>query len=443
VVPGGAARAAPLAAKVLDDIRPGALEVSVRRSRLLHDGRFANNAWLMETPDPVTKITWGNAACLAPEYAAELGLADGDHVRIVVEGREAVLPAFALPGQARRTVTVWAGYGRKAAGRVGSGVGTDAYPLTTTSTWLTRDASVGKAPGHTELATTHNHHAIDEVGRKEVQRRMHELIRQADLEEYRKHPDFAKHAVHHPPLLSLWKEHEYEGRRWGMMIDLSSCTGCSACVVACQSENNVPVVGKDEVLRGREMHWLRVDRYFGGDPADPEVAFQPVPCMQCENAPCEQVCPVAATVHSSEGLNDMVYNRCVGTRYCSNNCPYKVRRFNWFKNHRDLTQVQKMVMNPDVTVRGRGVMEKCTYCVQRISTARITAKNEERPIADGEIVPACAQACPANAIVFGDLADPASRVAKLAKSQRAYGILEELNVKPRTRYLARLKNPME
>jgi molybdopterin-containing oxidoreductase family iron-sulfur binding subunit len=275
-----------------------------------------------------------------------------------------------------------------------------------------------------------------------VEHRLHSLVREGTLEEYRRDPAFAKaRGAHHPPLVSLWTEPPAEGRRWAMSIDLSSCTGCSACVTACQAENNVPVVGPEEVRNGRDMFWLRVDRYYAGDPEAPTVAHQPVPCMQCENAPCEQVCPVAATVHSAEGLNDMVYNRCVGTRYCSNNCPYKVRRFNWFLNHKGLTQIEKMRLNPQVTVRSRGVMEKCTYCVQRISAARIGAKAEGRPIRDGEVVPACAQACPAEAIVFGDLSDAGSRVSRLHASDRSYGILEELNVKPRTRYLARLKNP--
>ena len=419
-------------------------ELVVKRDPKLSDGRFANLGWLQELPEPVTKLTWDNAALLSPTDADRMGIRSGDHIEVGVKAGDytasVTLPAHVQPGQAAGTVIVFAGNGRPAGGRVATGSGVDVYPLLTSETPA---VTVKKAGGRTELACTQDHHAIDAVGKREVDRRLHELIREATLEEYRADPEFAKHAgPHHPPLVSLFPDHEYNGRKWGMMIDLNSCTGCAACVTACQSENNVPVVGRNEVIAGRDMHWLRVDRYYGGDPVAPNVAHQPIPCMQCENAPCEQVCPVAATVHTDEGLNDMVYNRCIGTRYCSNNCPYKVRRFNWFKNHKGQTTIEKMKFNPEVTVRGRGVMEKCTYCVQRISAARITAENEGRAVKDGEAVPACAQACPANAITFGDLNDPESRVAKAAKDKRAYGLLEELNVKPRTKYMARVRNPM-
>jgi molybdopterin-containing oxidoreductase family iron-sulfur binding subunit len=267
-------------------------------------------------------------------------------------------------------------------------------------------------------------------------------VRESTLEHYRENPDFVDHlGIHHPPLVSLWQEMSYSGHKWGMAIDLNACTGCSACIVACQAENNIPVVGKEEVGRSREMHWLRVDRYFKGDPQNPDIAAQPIACAQCELAPCEGVCPVAATQHTKEGLNAMVYNRCVGTRYCANNCPYKVRRFNFFNNINHLTETQKMVLNPEVTVRSRGVMEKCTYCVQRIQNAKIKAKDQRRPLQDGEITPACAQTCPTEAIVFGDLNDPQSRVSKLRADKRSYDLLAYLNIKPRTNYLARIRNP--
>ena len=268
------------------------------------------------------------------------------------------------------------------------------------------------------------------------------LVREGTIQNYRTDPEFVDHlGGHSPPLASLWTEWEYTGYKWGMAVDLNACNGCNACVIGCQSENNIPVVGKDEVGRGREMSWVRLDRYFLGDPEDPKVAQQPVACAQCEMAPCEQVCPVAATLHTDEGLNAMVYNRCVGTRYCSNNCPYKVRRFNWFNNFEDMTQTQRLVLNPDVTVRARGVMETCSYCVQRIETARVAARVEGRGIRDGDITPACAATCPTDAITFGDLNDPASRVSKLREASRSYDLLNYLHLKPRTFYMARIRNP--
>ena len=428
-------------------------EVTFRPDHKLWDGGFANNGWLQELPDPMTKLTWDNAALVNPVTARKMGLKQGSPIRLVSGDRTIVVPVCLMPGQAIGSISLTLGWGRLRAGRVaerdsaGSGGGTDVYPLrTTTGLGFLEAVSMSPAPGHYALVTTQEHHAINntEQGRGQ-DRRLPEIFREATLTEYREHPDFAKHRTHHPPLLSLWEERDWteSDRRWAMAIDLTACTGCSACVVACQSENNTPVVGKEEVGRGREMHWLRIDRYFKGDFENPEVAHQPITCHQCENAPCEQVCPVAATTHSEEGLNDMVYNRCVGTRYCSNNCPYKVRRFNYFNNQKDLPEILKMKHNPDVTVRARGVMEKCTYCVQRIKAAVIPADNERRPVHDGEIVPACAQTCPTRAIVFGDLNDPASRVRHDHAHPRSYALLSELNVKPRTRFLAKLRNPAD
>ncbi len=432
----------------------GEMELVFCRDRSVFDGRFANNGWLQETPDPLTKITWDNAALLSPATAAALGVEADTRVRLSYQGREVEMPVYILPGQAAGSVALPLGYGRTAAGTVGGDaeagvppVGANAYRLRTSEA-LAFGSGLTLVPTGTpyRLATTQDHHAIDTVGLRGRARRLGELIREAPLDEYLAHPDFARHVVHHPPLKSLWEEWSYEeGHRWGMSIDLSKCIGCNACVVACTAENNVPVVGRERVLMGREMHWIRVDRYFQGDPEEPAAACQPLTCHHCENAPCEQVCPVAATVHSREGLNDMVYNRCVGTRYCAINCPYKVRRFNYFHYFGDLDQpgneVANMAFNPEVTVRGRGVMEKCTFCVQRIQNARIEARNRRRPLADGDIRTACQQACPAEAIEFGDLNDPASRVRTAHNDDRAYGMLAELNVKPRTAYLARIRNP--
>ncbi len=420
------------------------MELVFTRGSGVHDGRFANLGWLVELPDPITKLTWDNAALLNPSDAEELGVtASGDLVTIAANGKELAIPAFVVPGQAKGSVAVALGWGRTMAGRIGTGIGVDANALRSNDAPWRCAAKVVRTPGHAALATTQDHHIVDTLGKREYAVRAEELIRTGTLAEYKAKPTFAKEMAELPPDAPLWKAHEYNGHKWGMAIDLSACTGCHACTIACQAENNIPVVGKAEVRRGREMHWIRVDRYFEGEPEEPGLAFQPMACHHCENAPCEQVCPVAATVHDHEGLNVMVYNRCVGTRYCSNNCPYKVRRFNWFNNHKNESAVAVMVYNPDVTVRARGVMEKCTYCIQRIEAVKILAKNERREIVDGEIVPACAQVCPTEAIVFGDLNDVGAAVRKLHDDPRDYGVLEEVNTKPRTRYLARLKNPSE
>ena len=441
----------------------GELEIVFRSDHSVDDGRFANNGWLQEMPDPVTRLTWDNAALLSPATAEKLGVEDGTVVKLTYRGRGLEVPAYVLPGQAADCVAVSLGYGRTAAGHVGGltdegigPVGADAYRIRTSGAMhFDTGVSIEPTARQVELATTQDHFAIDRVGAKARRERVPVLVQEASIERFqqyqslspeeREHEDLAGHHGHHPPLVSLWKEHEFPGHRWGMSIDLSKCIGCSACVVACQAENNVPVVGKDRVLEGREMHWLRVDRYFRGDQDDPELAVQPVACQQCEMAPCEQVCPVAATVHTKEGLNDMVYNRCIGTRYCANNCPYKVRRFNYFAYHQEVEdptgEVAKMKFNPEVTVRSRGVMEKCSYCVQRIQAAKIDAKNRREPVADGAIQTACQQACPTQAIRFGDLADTQSRVYQAHASVRAYMMLAELNVKPRTAYLAKIRNP--
>jgi MoCo/4Fe-4S cofactor protein with predicted Tat translocation signal len=408
----------------------------------VHDGRFANNAWLQELPDQLSKVVWDNAAIVGPGLASRLGVTQGDVVRVARGGRALEIAVYVMPGVAEDTVVLPLGYGRTAAGRVADGVGVNTYALRTSDApYLAAGVSVEKTGRTHVLISTHDHQAIDRVGFEARGIRIKELIREATLAEYRARPDFAREGET-DARTALFTAPKFTGEhQWGMSIDLSACIGCAACMVACQAENNIAVVGKDEVRRGREMHWIRVDRYFKGKPANPKLAFQPVACQQCENAPCEEVCPVAATNHSEEGLNQQVYNRCVGTRYCSNNCPYKVRRFNFFNWFLKLPETEKMVFNPDVTVRGRGVMEKCSFCIQRIEAVKIAAKNDGRPIHDGEITPACAQTCPTRAIVFGDLKDESSRVAKTHRHPRAYGILTELATRPRNLYLAKLRNP--
>jgi molybdopterin-containing oxidoreductase family iron-sulfur binding subunit len=410
--------------------RPGDLDLAFTACPKLHDGASANNAWLQELPDPITKATWDNPLLMSPATAAAHGLGDGDVARVEAGDRSVELPIFRVPGMAEGTLALTLGYGRRQAGRVGTGVGVDAFALRSEGAPdLSTGVRLARAGRRQLLAQTQEHGSME--GR--------DLVREATLERYRKDPKFA---TDHHELFSLWKEHEYKTRpQWGMVIDLNACTGCNACAVACQSENNIPVVGKDQVRRGREMAWIRVDRYFAGEPAEAGAVFQPVPCMQCENAPCEQVCPVGATVHDSEGLNAMVYNRCIGTRYCSNNCPYKVRRFNFFNYTKDTPEILKMANNPDVTVRARGVMEKCTYCVQRLSAAKIDARLGGRELRDGDVKTACQQACPAEAIRFGDLLDPESRVARARAGDRTYSLLQELNSRPRTTYQARVRNP--
>jgi MoCo/4Fe-4S cofactor protein with predicted Tat translocation signal len=410
-----------------------ALELVFQPDPTIWDGRFANNGWLQELPKPVTKLTWDNAALFSPATAERLGLSNEDVVELRHQGHMVQAPVWITPGQADDVVTVSLGYGRWRAGRVGTGIGFNAYALRTADApWLITDVAIQKTGARQALANTQHHHSME--GRN--------LLRVGTLGQFLENPDFVRGKPHdEPPLLTLYPEHPYPNYAWGMAIDLNVCIGCNACVIACQAENNIPVVGKTEVGRHREMHWLRIDRYYKGDLDNPEAYFQPVPCMHCENAPCEVVCPVMATVHSAEGLNDMVYNRCVGTRYCSNNCPYKVRRFNFFQYADYETQTLKLLYNPDVTVRSRGVMEKCTYCVQRINAGRIQAQREQRSIRDGEVITACQQACPTGAIIFGNLNDPTAQVVKMKATALNYSLLGELNTQPRTTYLGKLRNP--
>lgn len=425
----------------------GAIEVVFRPDSTIGDGRWANNAWLQELPKPLTKITWDNAVALSPATAWRLGLTTGDVVNLDIGGWKASGPVFALPGHADNSATVTLGYGRTRAGHVGTGFGLNGYLLrTSTAPSIANGLQIQKTGKTYLFAETQIHHPIDRNNRQVEDESENafarDLVRIATLDEFRKNPQFAKDSAEEASRnLSLSQPYRYEGYAWGMSIDLSRCMGCEACVIACYAENNIPVVGKYEVMAGRDMQWIRVDSYYRGDLVNPEIYFEPVPCMHCEKAPCELVCPVGATLHDREGLNQMVYNRCVGTRYCSNNCPYKVRRFN-FRLYSDwVTPSLYGLRNPDVTVRSRGVMEKCTYCVQRINAAKINAEKEDRPVRDGEIQTACQQACPAQAIVFGNINDPNSRVSKLKHQTRDYSLLAELNTRPRTTYLAKLRNP--
>ena len=410
-------------------------------------GRQANNPWLQELPDPVTRICWDNYLSISPRQASELSLIDDEIVRI----GEIELPVHIQPGQAYGTVAMALGYGHTNCGVVGNNVGSDVWSMLRFEDgniiYSTVKDGIKKTGRSAILAQIQTHHSME--GRA--------LVRGANLSEFRKnekagnelHDEILKHNK------SLYPVREYPHHHWGMAIDLSRCTGCSSCVIACQAENNVPIVGKIEVHRVHEMFWIRVDRYYSGPEDDPEVSFQVVLCQHCKNAPCENVCPVAATSHSNEGINQMIYNRCFGTRYCNNNCPYKVRRFNWFNysgagtlkgNLRDAEHMtddlRRMVLNPDVVVRSQGVIEKCSFCIQRIQAAKLNAKLQNRSLKDGEIKTACSQACPANAIVFGDMNDAKSELRKLMDSGRRYNLLEELYTMPSVNYLTRIKNDL-
>jgi molybdopterin-containing oxidoreductase family iron-sulfur binding subunit len=414
------------------------IELNIRRDPTIYDGQFSNSGWLQELPKPMTKLTWDNAVLIGPKMAERLQIKVEDVVELELNGKKVTGPVWIQPGHPDKSVTVFLGYGRKRAGRVGTAQGFDAYALRTSANpWIASGVQIRKTGATYKLASTQGMQSMDtpDGGHRP-------LVRETTLEEYRKEPNFAKEEET-PYELSLYKPYPYkeEDYAWGMTIDLNTCVGCNNCMVACQSENNIAVVGKEQTQLGRHMHWIRIDTYYQGDRDNPRAFFQPVPCMQCENAPCEVVCPVGATNHTTEGLNDMVYNRCVGTRYCSNNCPYKVRRFNFLLFQDWETPQYKMMRNPDVSVRSRGVMEKCTYCVQRISERRIDAEKEDRKINDTELQTACQQSCPAGAIIFGNINDPNSKVSKLKAQSRNYTLLGELNTRPRTTYLAEVRNP--
>lgn len=396
------------------------------------DGQLANVGWLQELPDPVTKIVWDNYASVSIKTAESLKLKEGDLVEVAVNSKKITIPAHIQPGLHDGVVAIAVGYGRTAAGKVGNGIGVDAYPLVAVknekAVYSGQNVELKKIGKRYDLVTTQGHDSME--GRQ--------IVVQATNKDY----ESSKSAnIHHHHTWSIWSGHQYNGHKWGMALDLNTCTGCSACMTACQSENNIHVVGKKYVMQGREMHWIRIDRYYTGDVANAEAVFQPVMCQHCDNAPCETVCPATATTHSNEGLNEMIYNRCIGTRYCSNNCPYKVRRFNWFNYAKLIEKPMHMSLNPEVTVRTRGVMEKCTFCVQRIKEGKNKAKTEGRALKDGDIKVACESACPTQAITFGDLNDDNSRVAKLFKAEpRSYALLEEWYAKPSVRYLTKIRN---
>ena len=416
-------------------------ELHFYESVALRDGRHANNPWLQELPDPISKVTWGNYAAVAPTLAEKLGVGDGDIISLQTAKGRIEIPVFIQPGQHQRTVSIAVGYGRRLAGKAGDNVGVNAYLLTSMVRGFRRysatNATLAKTGRREKVASTQSHFSME--GRP--------IVLETTLEELH---DEREANAETAALPTLWAERLSGEHAWGMAIDMNACTGCSACVVACQAENNVPVVGKDQVERSRIMHWIRIDRYYSGPQENPVSVHQPMMCQHCQNAPCETVCPVLATTTSSEGLNQQVYNRCIGTRYCANNCPYKVRRFNWYNYTENqefdfnmANPLGRMVLNPDVAVRSRGVMEKCSMCVQRIQLAKNVALQGKRDLADGDIQTACQQACPTQAIVFGDLKDPNSRVSQLQRSQRQYQVLEELGVRPNVSYLKKVRNPLE
>jgi MoCo/4Fe-4S cofactor protein with predicted Tat translocation signal len=435
----------------------GTVEVIFRADPNIYDGRYANVGWLQEIPKPVTSMSWDNAALMSYRTLAKFGLAEQDVVAIKSNGNTVLAPVLAVPGHADGSVTVYLGYGRENGGRVAGGLGFNAYAIRTSNALLFAPGATITKTGKTyEFAVTKSHYtdhrSVDAGGDgsgthslEGNEANTRGIVRYATLDEFKENPNFAHDEEKEPedpePDNSMFNNWRYDKNAWGMAIDMNSCVGCNACVVSCYAENNIAVVGRHNTMTGRIMQWIRIDTYFEGDLDAPKAHFQPMTCQQCENAPCEQVCPVGATVHSPEGLNVMVYNRCVGTRYCSNNCPYKVRRFNFLLYSDFETESLKLMRNPDVTVRSRGVMEKCSYCSQRIAAAKIAADKENRDIRDGEVVTACQQACPTGAIVFGNVNDKASKVRKLKLQQRNYGVLADLNTRPRTTYIAEVFNP--
>jgi MoCo/4Fe-4S cofactor protein with predicted Tat translocation signal len=438
------------------------IEIVFRADPSIYDGRYSNNGWLQELPKPVVNNSWDNAVMMSGPTKMKLGLEESDVIEIALNGYKLRGSVLSIPGHPDNAFTLHLGYGREHAGRVGTGMGFSAYAIRTSDAPLFATGAAIKKTGEIyEVAVTKSHYSDDRGSRalagsaQSGDMRSHSLegdeaitrgiVRSATLEEFRKEPDFAHEKGVFPEDpgrdTTLFANFPYTKNAWGLAVDQNSCVGCNACVISCYAENNIPVVGKHNVKTGRDMQWIRIDTYFEGDLQSPRAHFQPMMCQHCENAPCEQVCPVAATVHTPEGLNMMVYNRCVGTRYCSNNCPYKVRRFNFLLFSDYETESLKLMRNPDVTVRSRGVMEKCTYCVQRIAAAKIEADKENRDIRDGEIVTACQQACPADAIVFGNINDKNSRVSKIKAQQRNYGVIADLNTRPRTTYIAEVTNP--
>jgi MoCo/4Fe-4S cofactor protein with predicted Tat translocation signal len=417
---------------ITEDQRTKAIELSFHPDPTLWDGRFANNGWAQELPKPFTRVTWDNPALISPALAKDLDVENGDIVELRTDTGKLEIPVWILPGQAKRTISLYLGGGRSQCGQLGNNVGVNVYPLRTTQRpWLVPEVQVRKTGRFHQIVSTQFHHAMDD--REPIRTRtFEEFVRQAvPPDQLTKRPEPDQTLYNFDERLTA----EYQ---WGMVINLNTCIGCNACVLACQSENNIPVVGRDQVWHGRIMHWIRVDRYFEDGPDSPNFYHQPVPCMHCETAPCELVCPVEATNHSADGLNQMIYNRCIGTRFCSNNCPYKVRRFNFLQFADTQTLSLQLGWNPQVTVRSRGVMEKCSYCVQRIRTVEFDAEKANRKIKDGEIIPACAQVCPAEAITFGDIKEQGSLVSQLKSSRLNYGLLEELNTRPRTTYLAKV-----